>query len=259
MSCPKFDFHIHPKHAGCANATMELPAIIQECHRAGATAIGITDHLNRPEQLPIHRQIRDELLAMESPIDVFFGVELNFTGCDQGFVFSDEIKREYQFQFAIGGIHSTYLKEYDVDKIIEIQHRHHLKTCADPLVDVLVHPYWFSKKEFKDKEWKLFDSMKPVPESMTRELAQAARETATAIEINVSANLFPTSCPESYIQEYIEYLGILAEEGVTFCVGSDAHDINKLKAIDIAWDVVEKLGVPEERIWRPLVEPLLKA
>ncbi len=247
---------MHPKHAGCANATMELPAIVQQSHSVGVVAIGITDHLNRPEQIPLHRQIRDELLTMQSPVDVFFGVELNFTGCDQGFVFSEEIKQEYQFQFAIGGIHSTYLNEFDLDKIIEIQHRHHLKTCEDSLVDVLVHPYWFSRKEFKDKNWPFIESMKPVRESLTRELAQAAKETGTAIEINVGANI---RRQKDYVEEYVDYLSIFAQEGTMFTIGSDAHSIDHLLDIKLAWDVVDRLGIPEERIWRPATEPLLKA
>jgi len=257
--CPEFDFHIHTRYLGCANATMEIPAIVNECRRVGVKSLAITDHLNRLEFLPKHRPILNDIRALSEPgLEVYFGVELNFTGCDEGFAFNTEIKEEYGFQFAIGGIHGTYLKEYDLAKLVEIQHRHHLKTCEDPLVEVLVHPYWFGTREFENNQWPWFASMKAVPDSYVRELGQTARETGTAIEINASTNLEFSRFPESYVKEYIEYLGRLAEEGVTFSPASDSHDINSLQRISSAWKVIEALRIPPERVWRPGVKPLKK-
>ena len=56
--------------------------------------------------------------------------------------------------------------------------------------------------------------MKAVPDSYVRELGQTARETGTAIEINASANLEFSRFPESYVKEYIEYLGRLKSDGL---------------------------------------------
>lgn len=257
MQYPRYDFHIHTKYLGCANATMEVPAIIAECERLGITALAITDHLNTLEKLELHRDIRADIEKLETSIEVYFGVELNYTGCDQGFAFSEEIKDEYGFQLAIGGIHGTYLSEYDLDEIIVIQHRHHLKTCADPLVEVLVHPYWFGRGEFTKKEWPWFDSVSVVPESCARELGQAAKETGTAIEINACACLSPTAFSQQYIDEYFEYLAIIAAEGPMFSVGSDAHGIGNLAVVDSAWQMVERLELPPERIWRPDFAPMI--
>jgi len=189
MDCPKYDFHIHTEYLRCANETMTVPAIIRECERIGCREIGITDHLNTLDKLPLHALIRKDIEALDPGIEVYFGVELNFTGCDEGFAFSDAIRDEYGFQFAVGGIHGTYVEEYDLGKIIDIQHRHHLKTCEDPLVKVLVHPYWFGRGDFDKNGWPWFDSVTVVPEAYARELGQVARDTGTAIEINSRANL----------------------------------------------------------------------
>ena len=159
------DYHTHTKYLGCANETMEVPAIVAECKRIGVTSLGITDHLNTLDRLDDHKPIKADLESIETSIDIYFGVELNFLGLDGSFAYSEEVRDEFGFQFAIGGIHGTYLDEYDLDKILEVQHRHHLRTCQDPLVDVLVHPYWFGKGEFDRKGWPWFDSMKPVPDS----------------------------------------------------------------------------------------------
>ena len=82
MSHPKVDFHIHTKYLGCANHTMEVPAIIETCERLGVTALGITDHLNTIDQLPKHVPILEDIREHETDMDIYFGVELNFTGLD---------------------------------------------------------------------------------------------------------------------------------------------------------------------------------
>ena len=139
---------------------------------------------------------------------------------------------------------------------MDIQHRHHLRTCRDPLVNVLVHPYWFAKGEFDRNGWPWFDSMKAVPESYARELGQAAGETGTAIEINAQANLVNRAYSQRYVEEYIAFLSIIAEEGASFSLGSDAHAIGQLSGIQSAWQVAAQLNLPADRIWRPRCEPM---
>ena len=259
MPCPRHDLHTHTKYLECANDTMELAAMVQECARLGVTTLGVTDHLNSLDKLPLHRPIREDIERLDPDMDVYFGVELNFTGCDQGFPYSAAIRDELGFQYAVGGIHSPYLEEYDLDKIIETQHRHHLRVCEDPLVDVLVHPYWFSRKYFEDRGWPWFETVRAVPERLTRELGQAARDTGTAIEINGAANLAERYFGERYVREYHDYLAILAEEGPLFTTCSDGHQIGRLGEIRNAWAAADRLGLPEDRFWRPPGEPLAKA
>ena len=254
---PRCDFHIHTKYLGCANATMELPAIVRECKRLGVKTLGITDHLNSLDKLDLHLAIRKDIEALETDMEVFFGAELNFTAADAAFAFSPEVKARYGFQFAIGGIHNTYLETYDLKKMVDIQHRHHLKACRDPLLDVLVHPYWFGKHEFDKKGWPWFDSMQAVPECYARELGQVAKETGTAIEINGCANLLNPSYNERYVKEYIAFLSVIAAQGACFSLGSDAHDIGQLAAIHTAWQVAEELHLSADRIWRPTCAAML--
>ena len=254
---PHYDFHIHTEYLKCANETMTVPALLLECERVGVTCLGIADHLNTLDKLPLHELIRRDLLEAETPLDVYFGVELNFMGRDGDFAFNDDVKAQLGFQYAIGGIHAAYLDDYDLRKLIDIQHRHHLRTCENPLVDVLVHPYWFGKGEFDRNGWPWFDSVTVVPEAYARELGQVARETGTAIEINADANLVCPNNPPGYLDEYVDYLAAIAAEGCLFSMGSDAHDISHMAPIQVAWDVVDRLGLGLERIWRPAGAPLV--
>jgi histidinol phosphatase-like PHP family hydrolase len=251
---PRYDLHIHTKYLGCGNQTMEVDAIVRTCETLGASRLAITDHLNTPDQIELHRPILEDIRRLRTTIPVHFGVELNFTGCDQPFVYSRAIQQDIGFQFAIGGIHCSYVDVYDLAKIIEVQHRHHLATCRDERVDVLVHPYWFSGSEFVGRGMPDFESVAVVPERLTRELGQVARQTGTAIEINAGANLAGRS--EDYLKAYLDYLAILAEEGVLFSPCSDAHDVGQLERVRLAWDAIDHLGLPDERIWRPAGDPI---
>jgi histidinol phosphatase-like PHP family hydrolase len=257
MTRTRYDFHIHTKYLGCANQTMEVPAILDECQRIGVVALGITDHLNSPDQIDLHKEILRDITQADTDIDVYFGVELNFMCQDGPFALDPQLKDRYGFQFAIGGIHATYVDEYDLKKIVDIQHRHHIASCRSPMIDVLVHPYWFSKGEFERKGFPWFDSMKAVPEAYARELGQAARDTGTAIEINAMANLVEMG-GEDFVKQYTDYVAAIAEAGPLFSVGSDAHDIGQLESVTRSWALAERLGLGEDRIWRPSGTPLNK-
>ena len=253
---PRCDYHIHTQYLGCANATMEVPAIAKECERWGVKSLGITDHLNSLDKVDLHVPIKRDICSLDADIAVYFGVELNFLAAQGDFAYSAEIKEEYGFQFAIGGIHNTYLDTYDLKKIVDVQHRHHLKACRDPLVDVLVHPYWFGKGEFDRKGWPWFDSLQAVPENYARELGQTAKGTGTAIEINACANLTNPAYSDRYVNEYMAFLSVVAEEGACFSLGSDAHDIGRLREIRTAWQVAERLQLTADRIWKPKCQPM---
>ena len=228
---------------------MRLPAIVAKCERLGMEKIGITDHLNRLEQLPIHHQIKAELAQLETSLTVYFGVELNFTGPDQSFAYSEEVQAELGYQFAIGGIHSAYGTEQDQQKCLALQHRHHLKVMEDPLCHVLVHPYWFGHSEFEKMVW--FKDMSVIPSSWIQELAAASAETGTAIEINGCAFFHNPHYSKHWKESYIEYLQVLAAAGAIFSLGSDAHSINELSVIQTVRAVADEIGLIPERIWQP--------
>jgi histidinol phosphatase-like PHP family hydrolase len=90
-----------------------------------------------------------------------------------------------------------------------------------------------------------------------RELGQASRDTGTAIEINATANLVSPRNSVRFVAEYEEYVAALAAEGATFALASDAHSIEQLQQVAAAWELADRIGLTEERIWRPSVEPFL--
>lgn len=246
---PKCDYHIHTDLIGCADKTMRIPAIIAKCELLGMEKIGITDHLNTLDQLPIHHQIKEQLSQIETSLTVYFGVELNFTGIDQDFAYSEKVRDELGYKFAIGGIHSAYGYAQDKERCLAIQHRHHLRVMEDPLCHVLVHPYWFGKSEYEQMDW--FPDLTVIPDAWVRELGAASAQTGTAIEINGCAFFHNPVYSKRWKESYIEYLQGLASYGAIFSLGSDAHTITDLSAIQTVRAVADELNLPEARFWQP--------
>ncbi len=250
-----YDYHIHTHHLNCADETMQVEAIVRRAEELGLTSIAITDHLNRPEQLTLHQKIREELQALKPNIEVYFGVELNFYKTTGKFPYTVEARDWLGFEFAIGGVHSSYVAEDDRATIIALQHAHHLLTCAEPLVDVLVHPWWFSWHEFQNKGLRWFEDMSDVPEALHRELARTARETGTAIELNAAAIFLNPHYSDGFKEDYGRYVRLLAEEGVKFAIASDAHTLKTLGATRAVEELLEELDIGQEQVWRPARPP----
>ena len=248
------DFHIHTHYLRCANETMAVPAIVERLRERGVRKFGIADHLNTRDKLPEHYKIRADLEALpvgKGDMEVYFGVELNFLSCDGEFAYDEGIRDAIGFQFAIGGIHGTYLTEYDLPKLIEIQHRHHLTACRDPLVDVVVHPWWFGKGEFDQKGFPWFDDLSVVPEDLSREFASVAAETGTAIEINGAAIFICPDYSDRFKEQYVDYLALLKQEGPKFSIGSDSHDVGHFDGLTPAVEAARRAGITDEMIWTP--------
>ncbi len=246
----KCDYHVHTSLSNCAHPAMTLQAIVKECERLGMEEIGIADHLYGADPSR-NIVIRKEIEQVKSTVRIRLGIEAGYNGRLNSHVITPDSKRSYGLDYAIGSHHSAYVKEHNISRIIELQHEGQLKTCHDPGIDILGHPWRFLYEEFRDRKWPWFDTVTVVPQGLTRELGRTAKATGTAIEINAMSNLCMKFNPASYFEEYVKYLEILASEGVTFSLGSDAHEIHDLEKIRITWQVVERLGLMEDRIWHP--------
>lgn len=256
MECPRRDFHMHTRYTD-AEAGMEVATIVPACERLGLAEIAITDHMHGPEQVEVHRAIRREVAALRTPIAVYMGVELDILEPDRSPFFSPELRAELGFDVVLAGMHFMGHDQCDWARIVPVHHRNHLRVCEDPLIDVLAHPYWFPCGYYMEPyNWPMLYTMDIVPDSMVRELAAASRETGTAIEINACSSLEFFMWPPEFKKSYREYIGRLAAAGAIFSVGSDAHQLGNLAGIAHSWKLVEDLGIPPERIWKPLSGPV---
>jgi len=247
------DYHIHTFYQRCGNETLTVENIIRKAESLYMSSIAITDHLNSLDMLPNFRLIRRDIEAIDTSIEVFFGVELNFMCCDGDFPYSEAIRDEYGFEVAIGGIHSTYTGSLDEAEVADIQHRHHMRVLADPLCDVLVHPWWIPDREWKQRpaEW-WEDLLESFPDERIAELAGASAANRCAIEVNAAAVFYNTAYSRRFRDIYVQYLARLRDAGALFTTGSDAHDIGQLGATEYVEGLLDGLAVPDAQRWQPV-------
>jgi len=249
----RYDLHIHTTYLKCANESMTVPAILQRCEGLGLQTIAITDHLNAPEFLPKHELIKQDLAQINSQMKIYFGVEVNVINKDTGAVSIDrEQLAQGGFETVIGGPHTSYFSEPDKSAIIDLQHRLMLQVIANPLVDVLVHPWWFGAGEFKPggpMEW--LTDMGQIPDWHAREIADAALAHGTAIEANHSAFFTAAQYGEAFRESYPHYIASIAQRGVKISISTDAHDIKQLDGIHHMMEVLESVGVTRDQLWTP--------
>jgi histidinol phosphatase-like PHP family hydrolase len=230
---------------------MTVENIYRRAEELGLTSLGITDHLNQLKFLPEHEKIKRDMAALEAPLEVYFGVELNLLNVEGDLPYSEEVRDQLGFEFAIGGIHSTYLETYDLPRLVEIQHYHHLRFARDPLIDVVVHPWWFSFGEFQQKGFPWFDDLSAVPEEFHVEFAQTAREHGTAIEVNATAIFCNPAYSDRFKAQYREYVRLLMEQGVMLSISSDAHTLSQMGETRVVEELLDDLGLPDEQVWTP--------
>ncbi len=251
------DYHIHTHYLGCGNDTMQVEAIVRKAEALGLTSIAITDHLNSLDRLPDHQKIRDELVRIDTPIEVYFGCELNILDLNATLPYTNAVAREMGFELAIAGVHGTWLDPDDrtPQTVLSRQTDLLIKLAASPLVDVVAHPWWFPSHEYETSLDNWFLAMAAIPKEMTRDFAQAAADNGVAIEINATACLLPDYYPESLKSSYADYAALLLEYGATLSIASDAHDISRLGTTTIVEDLLERLEVPDDRIYHPSLPP----
>jgi len=246
------DCHIHTFYQRCGNETLSVPAIIRRAEAIGLTKIAITDHLNEPDRLERFRYIKSDIEDVETNIEVFFGVELNYMSCGGDFAYNKDIDDEFGFEVVIGGIHSCYTDLDDPKEILQIQHRHFMRTLENPLLDVLVHPFWFNKDTVQEKPAEFWEELlHTVPDAMIDEWAEASRKNQCAIEVNSQAIFFYPFFSDDYKKAYVNLIKKLKDKKALFATASDAHDINTLGKSSYAEGLLHGLGVPDSQIWKP--------
>ena len=246
------DYHIHTWYQRCGKWTMTVPAIIRRAEEMEMTSLAITDHLNHFGQLDAFHYIKRDIQDLETTVDVYFGVELNFQSCDGEFAYNEEIHEQFGFEVVIGGVHSVYTDSADHREVLDIQHRHFMRTLENPLLDVLVHPFWFPRRELEmhsEQWWQ--ELIETIPDDYIAEWARASRENQCAIEVNACAIFYYGAVSDGFKRAYIEMLARLRDAGAIFSPGSDAHRIGRLHTHAYAEAILDALGVPETQIFQP--------
>jgi histidinol phosphatase-like PHP family hydrolase len=275
------DWHIHSRHSPCGQPEATLERIFREGRAAGMTALGVTDHMNCIRNEPALRAARQEYDALSAKDGFLFGLEAcslrrydvqeaerlgsaaNIWGPQQGgrpddeltLHLSDALMAELSPAYVIGEVAGPLGAPLERDAVIRQCHRQNMFLACHPAVDVVAHPWrwqgaWLDGKGmYSSLPW--FDDFAAIPMSMHDELAAAAKEHGTAIEINARAILANPRYPERFKNQYLDYLAYLRDAGVTFSVASDSHHTGYDDQLKLIEPQLRALGLTEGELWRP--------
>lgn len=185
-------------------------------------------------------------------VSLIFGVEVCEVNHD-GYVLLDKsMIGDIGLHLVIGGVHETHCQPgASLAEVARVQHQHHMLFMENPLIHILVHPWWFDKAEFERLSIPWPEDMSFIPREYTVELAHASARTKTYIEISTMSGLLNKDTSRQFKEDLKEYYRLLAQEGAYFAIGTDAHELSEMDTVSAALDLVKELQIPEERLWRP--------
>ena len=249
----KMDWHIHSTFSDGKQSVDEL---IMNAEKIGLDSIAITDHFdtndsslyymrNKKEEdvLRHFEHIRDA--GSKSKIEVFVGIE---TGSDMDgrMYVSDRILNEADI--VICSPHYVDLDKKGRSLMDEEYWEHYkmlLLSQADNQADIAGHPEGYlpapglEGTSFEERQrLRAMVAEKYLDEPFYREYASRLKKSGKAFEIHGAS-----STPRKWV------LGLLRDEGVSFSVGSDAHDLPLLGRNERGLELVNELNL---KIKRPI-------
>ncbi len=193
----------------------------------GYSYIAMTDHsggqpvprgMDVPAMKRQQKQIDELNAAMDSEgFRVVKGIEMNLDPEGVGDVAHDDLSG---FELVLGSFHSKL-------RVTDDQTPRYLGAVRNPSVDVLAHPTArrYNRRKSLDADWPA--------------VFKAAIEAGTAIEID--SHPHRGDLP-------LELIRVAVEAGVMFSIGSDAHDPEELRFLDVSLALALEGGVDPDRI-----------
>ena len=248
----KSDWHIHTK-CSCDSACMEFETLIEDAKKYGLTDFGVSDHYHTRIQeadIASSREEFDKALERRPELKGHFHFGIEATPVSQWEVdkiargeytelpvygfrhggpafapvildFNDEFIEKYKIEYIVTGMHWPMYCPTDQQSLFKEYHRQYMFAATHPYTDILAHYTWYDRGIFPGVENPFLDFTK-IPQSMLSELRQAVIENNVAFELSGSF-MFHDKLPQTFIDEYLGWMGDLQRSGVVLSFASDCH------------------------------------
>lgn len=257
------DIHTHTHLSLCCSAPGIPDTYIRNAEERGISVLGFSDHMwDSSIPLPAKSEfyeiqdfahiceIKKEISYHTDKVKVLFGAESEFCGAELLGI-SREVAE--QLDFLLVPHSHTHMLDFvmprELDNNIPLHAdylvRSFLALCAHPLHDLITsiaHPFLPVCKSIEYKN-RIFDA---ISDEQFAECFDAAKDAGIGIEIN-PARYFGAKCtPEQVANDgYMRVLSIAKARGCRFSLGSDAHGLKNLDAIELAAVILEKLNITD--------------
>jgi len=242
------DLHIHTRYCPCAKKEMTIESIVEKARECRLRTIGLVPHSypimeQGQERLRVYETVREEIETLSDvDLQIFLGAEVDCINFSGTLLIGREIAKRVDYILAAPGhYHLSFVNKPPQDEEGKFYyHQTILNLLDNPLVSAIAHPYSSLLHEMST----LGKSAKKYFEK----IALKAKENRKAVEINnklfASSSHFP-----GFIENYKLFIRILAQNGVMFLLGSDAHSLNNIGKVPS--NVFEELNIAESQIWLP--------
>lgn len=260
---PPGDFHIHtnlrPFDDGADNMRGDMIAV--ECRKRGFTAFGLSPHWHfDAEPQPMLEFLAESKRLAGEILPMFCGAEAECIDENGTLTIPREVAAELDYLI----VSADHFNCTGVVRPPERASEHFLfhlklllKLAQDPLVDIVAHPLiavlLLTVDGHMGERYEVLENLPEIPETWLDEFASALRENHTAIEIN---GFFTSTwlrrrqtAGHCYESRYYDFFKALAEKGVLFSAGSDAHNIESLSQYDRAAEWLKRLEIPQKQLW----------
>lgn len=246
------DLHLHSEYS--YDSVLPLQTILDAAKERGYRQVGVTDHLNLPNNKfigCIRNSAKNVLQAKKDHPNLLLGVELTpiekpyydycvmhpetegynppgYTPPTSGIAIpypyemamSKEELMSLGVQYAVAAAHG-YIDTpapdvHSIKDCVDAWYRMHMYLASDERTTILGHPYYHGLHLW-------YDDFSVVPYSAHEELAAALKEKNKLLEMNVDM-IVNNIATERFKRQYAEYMRFMFESGVRITYGSDAHN-----------------------------------
>jgi len=239
MNNPRtWDAHVH------VETSQTTPAAVLKLAREKGLRIALVDHVFQDEDRMTPVMIKSA--CQKSFSDVYFR-----HGCQADVYAVGKIDLTETQRLSMDFVILTFtrlerpgtLDGVDVASEVQVGSRllELFRTAVDyPYTDIIAHPFSFSIEGIDS--WKV---METIPQKVLREQLCRIREWGIAVEINARTLRANDAKPQEY------FIDLANQQGCCFTVGSDAHSLEEVGQTQWAWELIQRLKIPVDRIVFP--------
>ncbi len=249
-----YDFHIHSNYRPSDDGSedMSVANIVRFAESNQYSAIGISPHIYKDESTEKLEILREQITTVNTHLRIFLGAEANVLDKSGSLSISEDNLRLIDYLIAAPGHFNMDEVEKPPRKLAELidyQHEKIMNTVDNPQVNIIAHPYVELLLLTYHKylpDYPVIRRLKEFPESYIREFARKSRENNVIIEVNgYFVCEFPAISPDPsrYLSDMIDFLSIIAEEGASVIVNSDAHKLHQLNYARYTYLFMESTGI----------------